>query len=124
MLARTLAALLATSLVIGCADPESETPHLEEEAEAIDDVLRFGGELVVDLDARSLDLPECGIGRLCAPGVELGCCESEEGPVCFSCERPVYERPESECERDADCGEDPARVLELPTPERPEPIVV
>jgi hypothetical protein len=105
MFARSIAALLVSSLVVACTDLESEAPHEPEEIEVIDEVLRFGGELVLREPVR-FELPACGHERLCVPGVEMGCCESEEGPTCFTCERPAFERPESECQRHVECGDE------------------
>ena len=104
-----LVSSLALSLV--ACDQTSDVDDLDsgadvEEIAAIEETVIYGGSVGfrVNRVLPETELAACGLER-CGEGTSGGCCESEQGPICFSCELPPAVRIEpSECEEHADCG--------------------
>jgi hypothetical protein len=79
--------VLALSLA-ACAQHDVEDPKQQEAIEAIEDTLWNGGPLAVSLDpVRGVTLDACA-EELCVDGEPGGCCASELGTLCFTCEVP------------------------------------
>jgi hypothetical protein len=98
-----LVSVLALSLA-ACAEADVEDPELTDAIDAIEETLNEGGPVAVSLEpVRGVRLEDCG-EELCVDGTPGGCCASERGTICFTCEVPPPPVELSECEEHTDCG--------------------
>jgi hypothetical protein len=107
---RALVALvssLALSLVACDQTTDDHDPAADVEGiEAIEETLIHGGSVAFQVNTvlPKTHLAACS-EQPCGEEQNAGCCESEQGTICYSCELPPAVRIEpSECEEHADCG--------------------
>ena len=110
MSVKNLAVTFLSLTLAACATSEADDRDQEEAShvDELEDVLLNGGALAVRVPALPKpSLPVCE-EELCGDeAVQGGCCLSEHGTLCYSCELPVppTDVEPSECQQDTECGD-------------------